>query len=174
MYECYLHMFILPLGVPGPPGAPGISGRPGRDGRDCTISWSLNRVSFPCLCTRTSEKKQEHACPYVLVYVPTWVPWCGNDENGLRMKTANLNLATTVTYRLRILFYYSKDLRLNLTKRIRQGKRLSRQFHLWVSVRTRYTHVRRVRQRSAKSRGFSPGSPVSPTWNVDRVGWGSK
>ena len=42
------------------------------------------------------------------------------------------------------------------------GKRLS-PLRSWVqiSVWTRYTHVRRVSLRSAKSRGFSPGTPVS-------------
>ena len=46
--------------------------------------------------------------------------------------------------------------------RNRQGKRLS-PLRSWVqiSVWTRYTHVRRVSLRSAKSRGFSPGTPVS-------------
>ena len=32
------------------------------------------------------------------------------------------------------------------------------------------THVRRVSQHSAESRGFSPGAPVSSHREVDRVG----
>jgi hypothetical protein len=32
------------------------------------------------------------------------------------------------------------------------------------------THVKRVSQRSAESRGFSPGAPFPPTGKVDRVG----
>ncbi len=32
------------------------------------------------------------------------------------------------------------------------------------------THVKRVSQRSAESRGFSPGTPVSSHREVDRVG----
>ncbi len=32
------------------------------------------------------------------------------------------------------------------------------------------THVRRVSQHSAESRGFSPGTPVSSHREVDRVG----
>ena len=31
--------------------------------------------------------------------------------------------------------------------------------------------MKRVSQRSAESRGFSPGTPVSPTGNVDSVVW---
>ena len=54
--------------------------------------------------------------------------------------------------------------------RNRQGKRLSPLRSLVrISVRTRHIHVRRVSQRSAESRGFSPGTPVPPTCNVDRV-----
>ena len=31
--------------------------------------------------------------------------------------------------------------------------------------------MRKLSQRSAESRGFSPGTPFPPTGNVDRVGW---
>ena len=43
----------------------------------------------------------------------------------------------------------------------------------WVQIQlgTTYdSHVKRVSQRSAESRGFPPGTPVPPTGNVDRVG----
>ncbi len=33
-----------------------------------------------------------------------------------------------------------------------------------------FTHVKRVSQHSAESRGFSPGAPVSSHREVDRVG----
>ena len=32
------------------------------------------------------------------------------------------------------------------------------------------THVKRVSEHSAESREFSPGTPVSSHWEVDRVG----
>ena len=51
-----------------------------------------------------------------------------------------------------------------LWRRNRQSKRLS-PLRSWVRIsvrtRTRYIYVRRVSQRSAKSRGFSRGTPVS-------------
>jgi hypothetical protein len=53
----------------------------------------------------------------------------------------------------------------------RQSKRLSL-LRSWLRfpLRTHHTYVKRVCQCSTKSRGFSPGTPVS-TGNVDRVGW---
>jgi hypothetical protein len=52
----------------------------------------------------------------------------------------------------------------------------ARAFHLWYrgfdSRCGRYDiHVKRVSQRSAESRGFSPGTPVSSHREVDIVGW---
>ena len=39
-------------------------------------------------------------------------------------------------------------------------------------TRTQYrTHVKRVSQHSAESRGFSPGAPVSSHKEVDSMGW---
>ena len=58
--------------------------------------------------------------------------------------------------------------------RNRQGKRLSPlRSRIRISVRTRYTHVRRV---NALPRvvGFLRVLRFPPTWNVDRVGWGSR
>ena len=47
-------------------------------------------------------------------------------------------------------------------------------FHLWVrgfeSRFGRYTHVRRVSLRSVKSRGFSPGTPVSSHFKCWQAG----
>ena len=50
------------------------------------------------------------------------------------------------------------------------GSILSENF-LNVTRTQRSTHVKRVSQHSAESRGFSPGAPVSSHREVDRVGW---